>query len=1051
MNDEASRRQQRYQGLRRRHGTAPGHGRTPGTGGNTPTQPGDPIPRESIPPHPGEGESLERGYARAVAAMNDILTSRDFALLPWITNVFHAAADALDEGDPARAGVLNNLGSASQLAYLRSGQPADLDGAVRYYRAAVSSAHDDDSDLVLYLGNLSLALIDQASRTGSADSAREAVSAARRANELAPVGDSRRAMALVRLANALKTHARVAEDVGSDDESIEVFRDAARASSSADRVDLLVNLGSALLRRYERQGSAEDLDEGIEQLRAGVDGLADGEPRRRALCQLATALRLRFRRIGDLTDLTAAINELIGVLDVLDPGHRLTGRVVWSLACAVAEYTDCTAEPAPLRRALRSIDPAVRALAERDPDRSVAIAGFGALLRRHFLHGGAANALDAAVSAGEAALRATERGPRRCVILESLMTTLITRYELNGDPTDLDRAAEVADATLELCPDDGAPAHSALAQLGVIAAHRYRAGSAVEQLEHSITMLERALNTMPETAPQRATVALHLASSLHALHQLLGRRRPYRWARKVLTDAAEQPTAPADQRLRAARSAGRIAAEAHRWSEALESFGTAVELLPLITRGKRIVATPKAQRQWSMLAADAAACALECGKAELAVELLEHGRTALLSDFLPNGGELGKLHRAQPELTDRSIRLRRLLDRPAEEPLLADLDATEVEERRHRASAWEALLHEIRFLPGHEEHLRPTPFPQLTAAAGYGAVVLVNLSHYRSDALVVYGGRVLTIPLPEVTPDSAQRWAATALAAARGGQPKPLAEALDWCWQHITRPVLDRVGHREPPADGQPWPRVWWNVHGPLAFLPLHAATSLSGESALDRVVSSYTPTLGTLARALRRPLPESGSPLIAAGSSEQISRELPRSNRVLARYWPEAEVVSTESTDVASFLQALPRHPWVHVREPSAQDPEQPASGLLLERESPERSLGIIDLGPVPLDLAEFGYLERTRTVSDTPSAAGMPLAATLGFAGFTHVISSLWQTDEDTAGWVHEEVYGQLFGGDAFDTDSSAHALHTAAFRLRDQYPDDPARWAAHLHIGP
>lgn len=1045
MTDDASRANERFSGLQRWTGGPDRSGSSSswfsGEQDAVAPQPRQP-PQAPEAAAPEPRRSAEQRYADAIAAMNKIVTTLDFDQLPWVTEVFRVTAGVLHENDPARAGVLNNLGSAAQLTHLRSGELADLEDAISYYRSATASAHSSDNDRMLYQCNLALALTDLAGKTGSATAAAESAQVARETVEQTPRRDQRRAMALIRLANALKLHARLADAPASDDESIDVFREAARISPANDPAtsELLINLGAALLRRFERGGSSEDLDEGIKHLGAGAGALADGEPRRAALCHLANGLRLRFQQNGDLTDLNSAISELIGVLGVLDSGNPLLGTAVWQLSAATIEHVDATGEASQLRRVLRPIAPAVRAMSPDDQSRAIALTGYATLLRRHFLHGAEAKVLDTAVTAGEAAVEAAT-AEQRDAVLNSLISTLIGRFEHYGDSADLDRAAEL---TREAAKGDAAAQHAAWTQLGIVSAHRFRTSSKMRDIEAAIELFDQALIAMPQNAPTRAGVAIHLGRALQTLYQRSSRRRYYRWARKVLMEAAEQPNAPADQRLRAASLAGRICAQAHRWSEALESFELAVDLLPLVTRGKRVVASPTAQQRWATIAADAAACALESGEPERAVELLEHGQTAILADFLPTGGELGELHRTHPDLADEVVRVRRLLDRPVDEPVLTGSD-----DRMRLAHTWEALVAEIRAVQ--PRHLLRTPFAELATAAQDGCAVLVNLSRYRSDALVIIAGRVLTVPLPNAKPETAAERAAELLAAAQEDDHQTLSDALDWTWDRIARPVMDRMGYLREPEPGTRWPRVWWSALGAMAFLPVHAATARTGESTLDRVVSSYTPTLGCLLRAGKRPVPAGGTALVAAGSSLQVGRELPPQNQVLAQYWPSAEILSVEGTSAAEMLQMLPQHPWLHVCEPSSQFPAQPAAGLLLDRESPQRPLGLVELGQVPLDEAEFGYLGQCATAADPPCGAAVSLPGALGFAGFTHVIGTLWEIDEDSAVQVHADVYAAVFGGEEYDTDRSAYALHNAARNLRARYPEEHCRWSAHVHIGP
>ncbi|MDR7302453.1 CHAT domain-containing protein [Haloactinomyces albus] len=1032
--------------------------------------------RQSPPESPQTSrESPQQRYARALSALNEMVTTRDFRDLSWVIQVLRATAGVLHEQDPSRPSVLNNLGSAAQLAYISSGDIADLEDAVGYYRAAASTGQDDDPDLVLYSCNLALALTDHAARTGEAGHAADAVRAARRAMNHVSSDDQRRVTTLIRLANALKLYARIAEDPDSDEESVELFREAARGALSgehaqahrSDGPELLINLGSALLRRHERAAAAEDLDEGIDHLRNGIDILPGGEHRYTALVHLSEALRLRYRQRGDLHDLQSAINELLGITDDVDNSHALLGKVLWSLTSATAEYVDSASEPGNLYPALRAIGPAIRGLASDDPNRAMALAGYGALTRRHYLYGADPDTLDTAVAAGEAAVAAASDSYKRCAVLNSLVSTLITRYEHSGEPADLERAATVATEALESAPGGTVPQHTAWAQLGVLAMHRYRRNSRTAELETATEMFDRALIAMPGTAPERVAVSTHLGHTLQTLYHRTGRRKLYRWARRALTEAATLPTGPADQRLRAANLCGRLAAQAHRWSEALESFTTAVELLPLVTRGKRAIASPVTQRRWAYVTADAAACALEVGQPKRAVELLEHGRRALLAELLPASGELGELHRRQQQLATDAVRLRRLLDRPPEEPEMAAGDiVTESERRRWLAEAWDDLLREARTEHAQKDHLRITPFAELASAADEGSVVLVNLSRYRSDALIVFAGRVLIVPLPGAGPESATEQAEAAVSAAQqphrnaraapGGQEQQgLVTAMDWLWHNITRPVLDRMGYTHAPRGNERWPRLWWSVTGALAFLPLHAAASADDRScALDRVVSSYTPGLSTLLRAKRRaPLAEKHPRALVAAGSEQAAQhqELPPQNRTLARYWPSADVLAQERSTPDDVLDVLPDYPLVHVCEPSTQQPAHPAAGRVLDRDPWGRSLDLVELGQVHLPEAEFAYLGRCRTTADIPSAAAVSLGSALGFAGFAHVISALWAVDDDSAAQIHAGVYGQLCEDGHFATDRSGDALHAAARRMREEHPEQPARWAAYTHVGP
>src|SRR5882724_6777481 len=73
-------------------------------------------------------------------------------------------------------------------------------------------------------------------------------------------------------------------------------------------------------------------------------------------------------------------------------------------------------------------------------------------------------------------------------------------------------------------------------------------------------------------------------------------------------------------------------------------------------------------------------------------------------------------------------------------------------------------------------------------------------------------------------------------------------------WDGFAAKVLEHLGYTGEPTG--PWPRVWWCPTGPLTLLPIHAAGDhrTPGAAVLDRVVSSYTPTLRALVEARSDP-----------------------------------------------------------------------------------------------------------------------------------------------------------------------------------------------------
>ncbi|EXK36719.1 hypothetical protein FOXG_21059 [Fusarium oxysporum f. sp. lycopersici 4287] len=82
-----------------------------------------------------------------------------------------------------------------------------------------------------------------------------------------------------------------------------------------------------------------------------------------------------------------------------------------------------------------------------------------------------------------------------------------------------------------------------------------------------------------------------------------------------------------------------------------------------------------------------------------------------------------------------------------------------------------------------------------------------------------------------------------------------MSSILGWLWDVAVCPILDALGFPKPTMDDE-WPRVWWIAVGELSSFPLHDAgrhTSSSTDSAIDRVVSSYSPSVRALLHARRQ------------------------------------------------------------------------------------------------------------------------------------------------------------------------------------------------------
>ncbi|WP_234425795.1 CHAT domain-containing protein, partial [Streptomyces kebangsaanensis] len=351
---------------------------------------------------------------------------------------------------------------------------------------------------------------------------------------------------------------------------------------------------------------------------------------------------------------------------------------------------------------------------------------------------------------------------------------------------------------------------------------------------------------------------------------------------------------------------------------------------------------------------------------------------------------------------------------------------------------------------------------ELRATAAAGPVVLVNVSPHGSDALVVTEHSIDAVPLPGLDPrTTATRRRTFEDALVRIETPgtsrkqsqraqQDVRETLAWLWQAVTGPVLDRL----PAAT-----RVWWSLGGLLGTLPLHAAAPAGGTpGALDRLISSYTPTLRALHHARRRAARPAGTGTLVVSVAQATGQApLPGARREaehLARLLPGAALLADTSATHSAVVSALHRHAYAHFACHALGDLERPSGSRLVLHDHVEHPLTVSDLARLRLPSVRLAYLSACDTLRTSPELAdeAVHIVSAFQMAGFPHVVGSLWQVDDVIGAEVALSVYEALNTGDGtLDVARTAEALHRAVRTLRDTYPQTPSLWACQVHAGP
>ncbi|MFJ5775316.1 CHAT domain-containing protein [Streptomyces sp. NPDC093094] len=974
----------------------------------------------------------------------------------------------LPPGSPSTPHRLSALGRALVLLRQREGAtPQQCDEVVDVCRRALSG-HPEPARAGHDLGT---ALVLRAQYTGRTEDLDEAVDVFTRALAAAG-GPGERAALDNALGNALRARS-AATGASADLDAALALTGPAAAPRPGPHLPLLAP-AMALYARYERdpQAHGADLDEALRLLRQAEALMPPGHPDRpTALGDLGLVLTASYRRGGEPGELNEAVRFHREAVDLTPDGHELLGVRLLNLGTALGLRHQLTEDGEDLRQA------------QDCRRRAAALPGLGRAHRAGLLSSTAISLvmgvdraadpvalLDEAVDLFRQAIEATPEGdPRLYRRRHGLAVALLLRFSRAVRVADVREAREVADAVVAELDAHAPDLPSALM---VAAAARFANPLALlssAPREEAVALMRRAVDATPPGDPRRTTRLTSLGNALRGRGP--GRRRrtaDLARAADVFETAAREESGVPSQRLEAARAWGDTRAELGDWQGALDGYVVAVDLLPAVAPRHLV----RDDQEFLLgrtvgLGAAAAACAVRCGRPGLAVGLLERARGVILSHAFDADSDLTLLREAAPDLAARFEELRDALDAATDtREFLQDEAAAgpRADLRQRLAAGWREVTDRIR-----AEHpglglLRPVrdrEESELRAAAADGPVVLVDVSPHGSHALVVTETSVDAVPLPGLDPEAtAARRRTFEDALVRLRTPgisrrqsqraqQDVRQTLGWLWQAVTGPVLDRL----PAAT-----RVWWSPGGLLGTLPLHAAGPDGAPGALDRVVSSYTPTLRALHHARRRlSRPAGRGTLVVSVAQAAGQAPLPGARREadrLTRVLPGASLLADSSATHSAVVAALHRNAHVHFACHALGDLERPSGSRLVLHDHLERPLTVRDLARLRLPSVRLAYLSACDTLRTSPELAdeAVHIVSAFQMAGFPHVIGSLWHVDDVIGAEVAHGVYAALDTGDGtLDVTRTAEALHHAVRALRDTYPRTPSLWACQVHAGP
>ncbi|WP_138430158.1 MULTISPECIES: CHAT domain-containing protein [Streptomyces] len=1011
------------------------------------------------------------------------------------------AVEVTPPNHPDHPDYLSNLATRLVDRFERGGMVEDLDHAVDAARRALACADFSHPNRHLHMSAHSKALMARFERLGTSNDIDEAITA-QRANLAATAAHHPRlpaAKSALGIALAKRfDHLQVMDDI---DEAIGLFDSAGDSSA----------LGAALTQRSRRSGDVADLDRAIATLSRAIDDKRrKGVPRdaHEDLNNLGGAHLGRFMRIGDSRDVDDAVDRLRQAVGAA-PEPLQRAPYLSNLCHALQVRHEHSGRLADLDEAVQAGTLAVAAMPGDHPYRIGYLSNLALVLRTRFLRTFDEEDIDRAIAYDqEAFATASASDPERPRLLSNLGGALATRFERNGGQEDLEAALAALREAVRTTPP-GHPTESVhLHNLGAALATRYERNEWMPDLDEAVLHLRRATRRGLADHPERARYLSSLGAALGKRYAITRTPEDAAEAADVLSEAARMDSAAASCRIDAATRWCSLAAEREDWPTAVRAAETAVGLLSLLAwRGAEQADSQHRLRRFTGQARFAASCALQSDSPARAVELAEQGRGVMWSRLLDTRADLSALRETAPGLAARLDHLRMLLDAPARPSSIPSPGRsrgdTAPPDRSTLAREWDDSVEQVRQIDGFTDFLRPLGIDRLLSLGNEGPVVLVNISSLRCDALILAEGRLRVRPLPTVTEkelveqanrylgslldvelaadvvleareafDSGdQSWAAiTAYTTARDElhrfqtkRETVLASVLEWLWDRIAEPVLADLGFVNTP-EGEAWPRMWWCPTGALTLLPLHAAGHHADpddgprRTVVDRVVSSYTPTLRALLEARLRAQEASGHAsderMLLVAMSQTPRQEPLQAVRqdidVLTSALP-GRLTLLENADATwdAVKSGLPKHRWTHFSCHGDQNVLDPlAGGLTLF----DKTLTVGDLSALS-HRGEFVFLSACKSATGSPRMPdeALTMSAVLHYTGYRHVIAALWSIADDAAADVARLVYRELVFEGVLHPEKAAHALHTALLRLREDAAAPISSWIPFTHTGP
>jgi tetratricopeptide (TPR) repeat protein len=849
-----------------------------------------------------------------------------------------------------------------------------------------------------------------------------------------------------------------------------------------------LNLGSSMRTSFERTGIITYLDRSITLNSQALELVSpDDSIYGPCLNNLATSLLAGFHRTGAIEKLDDGIQAIRRAVSTIPVDHTALALCYNNLGLMSVERYNFTGSTDDLKFAIEMNEKMMQWVPKDSPALARHLCNLAGGLFTRYVKSGSKDDLARAVTLQEEAATLTgENHPDYLTcLLNNLGNYLSFHFTITGNIEDLNRAIRYLDKALKMTPDD----HPFLAvglnnNLGLALITAFEITEYIEYIDRAVATCEKAVEFTPPDDPKLTKVLRTLGNALYRRFQKKGDRRDFDRSIECQEQSGSIEGAAPSLGIDSLVTASRLLVAHAELLRAKPLLLKALDLLPSVSpRALKQADQQDNISQFSDIPSLAAAILLEEGESPYNVlQVLERGRGIIASLQLEFRTDISVLNELHPTLAQQFESIRDQLDQP-ERILYGQTESysasISIEERRRISNRFDDVLRTIRELTGFERFLLGPSKEQLGILAEHGSIVVFNISEIRCDALLVQTDNVVALCLPflelaDLDTRANQFLKAVRLQGVKGYADRRLQiiKVLEWLWDVAVGPVLDELGFTQLPSANLTWPRVWWVGSRKLNILPIHAAGYHEASpplSAVDRVISSYIPTVKSLAYAQER-----GTVVTNLDQQKVMLIGMPTTpeGKELPSVTPELNALQTlipqnierkilQNPARETVMHALRDHQIVHFACHGYFSVKDPSKSYLRMN---DMRLTVFDLMSIAIRSPQFAFLSlchsaSVRNIKLLDEAINLSTAILL--AGYPSVVGTLWEVNDAQGLDVAKEVYTWMLGeGKNFDHKRSAEGLHRSvrAFRERTRIiagmsksvPSDPLIWASYIHLG-